>query len=96
MAEIRQQAENGIDSALANPYKTPEQTKFLMTAKAKIQNAVPWTPTDVSALETQNDPNATMRGMGQKTFPAAVKVPAPYADPAKEADYQAYKKAHPQ
>jgi hypothetical protein len=64
MGEFRQQAENGIESALANPYITPNQKKFLVAAKTKIANAVPWTPSDVSALETSGKSNATMRSMG--------------------------------
>jgi len=74
MAEFRQQGENAIEVALSNPYITPAQTAVLLKAKTKLQNSVPWTPTDVSALETKNDSGATMRSMGQKTLSAAAPV----------------------
>lgn len=64
MGELRQQANNAIESALANPFITPPQKKNLLAAQAKIAHAVPWLPNDISALETSKNPNATMRGMG--------------------------------
>jgi hypothetical protein len=68
MGELRQQAVNGIESALANPYITPAQKANLTSAKTKIESAVPWTPNDVSALETSKNPSATMHGMGVGTL----------------------------
>lgn len=77
MGEMRQQAENGIESALANPYVTPAQKTLLQTAQTKIQNAVPWTPTDISNLEASKNNGATMRSMGVKTLaPVQGKAPA--------------------
>lgn len=76
MGEMRQQAENGIESALSNPYISPQQKANLEKAKAKIASAIPWTPTDVSNLENAKSPNATMHGMGVKALPAKAAVSA--------------------
>ncbi len=61
LGSFRQQAANGIDSALASPMYTTPQKKQLQAAKDKILAAVPWEPSDVQALENKGKPSLSMK-----------------------------------
>ena len=71
LAEMRQQADNAINSFLVSPFVSSEQKDLLRSYKARMAAAIPWTPSDVSDLTNSKNPNATIRGMGVKMMPNA-------------------------
>lgn len=65
IAEMRQIAEQGIESAIAAPAVQDEQRKLLRSVMADIQKAVPWTVADVLDL-TQNPGDETYSSFAAK------------------------------
>lgn len=60
LGSFRQQATNGIDSALESPMYSPAQKKQLQEAKDRMSAAIPWTPKDVQALENNGQSGTSM------------------------------------
>jgi hypothetical protein len=64
LANARQIVENGMAVIAANPRVAPEQKKLATTYLDRVKSAIPWTTSDVIALQTSEDPASTLHNLG--------------------------------
>ncbi len=64
MANARQIVENGMEVIKANPRVAPEQKKLADKFVQRVEQAIPWTTKDVIALQTSDQPDATLHNLG--------------------------------
>ncbi len=67
MAELRQIVEKGLEPNLSNPRIPPEQKQVVQGIIDKIDQAIPFTQHDVTALEQSKNPQLTIRDVMHST-----------------------------
>lgn len=60
LAEMRQMADNALEAQLNGPLLSADQKKYATQLRADLEKSVPWSPRDVSKLEQDKSPAATM------------------------------------
>lgn len=61
LAEIRQLADNSLETTINGPLLSTTQKKYAQTLRDALAKAIPWTPNDVSKLQQSKSPTATLR-----------------------------------
>lgn len=66
MATMKQDAVNALETTLTSPLLGKEQKEFAAKLIAELNEAIPWNPADVTALEHSKNPRTTIMDVAKK------------------------------
>jgi hypothetical protein len=80
LAELRQQADNALESQLNGPLLSSQQKVYAKELRASLAKSIPWSPTDVLALTKSSDPNAKISDFASKAGLGGAASPAGWSN----------------
>ena len=83
LASMRQETQNALEAALANPRLGKAQIQFATKMLDNVKKAIPWTPHNVTLLEYSKNPQARLSDFAGKQGLGEAKAAIPPAAVAK-------------